>query len=166
MLRILIKNAFLNGLGFGFAMSILALIKGRFGILEIIGMSVLFGIGMAIILNYQLKSELNKRGINNISNAEIEELTENATVQIEDVAKAIEHITSDGLKYKVKVDHSNGRIIVSPLSKYSEWRDPIHLIQTDKQGEYSMKAKRRFLSPDLYYYLNAFNIKEIKALLQ
>ena len=105
MLRILIKNAIANGLVFCVFMSIVDSIRGDFDIKRTVSMFFFFGIGMSIFLYYQLKSELKKRGITNISNAEIEELTESTTVQIEDVSKAIESITSDGLKYKVKVDH-------------------------------------------------------------
>ncbi len=166
MIKILLKNGIINGVGFVAIMTIIDLIRGEqisFG--STLLMFLFFGTVMSVFLFILLKRELKKRGINTISEKEIYNLNENTSVQISSIDDVIQRIENSNLKIEITEKIIEDRIILSPVSMNSDWGDPIHLIKTEIPNVYKLKAKRKILSPEICYFKNALNIKEIKEIL-
>lgn len=166
MLKIFLKNALINGLGFGFMSAIMdILFKGKIDYLEVLLGILIFGFLISLLFMYQLKKELKRKGIDQISEAEILDIHKNTFVPKLTFKEVEERIDSSKLKYISKLKESEGKMCIAPMSEYSEWGDPIILESSDGEDKFKLVAKSGWFSPDLYFYKNAINMREIKEIL-
>jgi len=166
MLGIFLKNAFFSGLVFTAIMSIFDLIIGDpIDPMYLLSSFLFFGIFMGAFVVIQLKYAIRKRGVSSINESQILDLTDNSFVNIPDIPQAVNLLSESDLGNKFSIEEHEAGLTIKPRSRYSSCGDPIHVFPAQKPGLYQIKPRRRWLSPDLFFYLNALNVKQVKGIL-
>ena len=165
MLKILIKNAVYNTIGFYIILVILRLAtKGSVQWLTAFYESIAFGFLMALFLGLYLRYQLRKRSMEKITDEEVELLLSNTIIEALSLEEIRERLQSSELKHELSVQETKDGFQFKSRNMVMSWGDPIYLIR-EEANQYRFKAKRGVFSPDLSYYLNALNIRMIKDLL-
>ncbi len=120
---------------------------------------------MALFYVIYFKREFRLRGLPELTKEEIQDLNENSTISNTTIPEMLERLKNSTLKYQTKVTHGDSYLHIKPKTAFSNWGDPIRIERLEEENHFSIKAKRRILSPDVQYFINALNIKELKEML-
>ncbi len=121
---------------------------------------------MAIFYFLYYKRELKHRGLPELTEKEIQDLSENTTISNVTIPEMLERFKNSTLKYQTKVTHLDSYLHIKAKTAFSNWGDPIIIEKLGRTNHFSIKAKRKILSPDVHYFINALNIKALKEMLE
>ena len=120
---------------------------------------------MALFYFFYYKRELKNRGYPELTEKQIQDLNENSTISNTTIPEMLERLKNSTLKYQTKITHGDSYLHIKPKNAFSNWGDSIIIEKLEGENHFSIKAKRRILSPDVHYFINALNIKELKEML-
>ena len=166
MFKIILKNILYDFIGFFLVMALLRFLTEGTPLWKdtfyfALGLAIVMAIFNAIYLKYKLK----ERGIKQITEEEAEDLLNNTFLNKVDKAEIERRIGQSSLRFDTRLKAVEEGYVIQRKNLFSNWGDPIYLLQEEDGERLRLKAKRGVLSPDVQYYINAMNIRRIKDLL-